>query len=184
MKRYLLLFLVVVALLISGCGNGEEPTPTPTPTPTLLPTETPSDGVARTGDTVRVDYTGTLDDGTQFDSSAGRKPLEFTLGNGELIDGFEAAVMGMKVGETKTVRVPVDQAYGPYLEELVRVYPREQLPAGLDPKVGDQLPMTLTNGSTIYVTVTEVTETSITIDANHPLAGKDLNFEITLVEII
>jgi len=139
--------------------------------------------MAGDGDTVRVHYTGTLDDGSTFDSSVGREPLEFTLGEGDMIPGFEKAVYGLKVGESKTVTIPAKEAYGPHRDDLVLIMEREQLPADLDPKVDQQLQMQQTDGRTVVVIVTDVSETTITVDANHHLAGKDLTFEIELVEI-
>jgi len=139
--------------------------------------------MASDGDTVRVHYTGTLEDGTTFDTSVGREPLEFTLGEGKMIPGFEKAVYGLKVGKSKTVTIPAEEAYGPHRDDLVTVVEREQLPADLDPKVDQQLQMQQTDGRTAVVIVTDVSETTITVDANHPLAGKDLTFKIELVEI-
>jgi len=139
--------------------------------------------MASDGDTVRVHYTGTLEDGTTFDTSVGREPLEFTLGAGKMIPGFEKAIYGLKVGKSKTVTIPAEEAYGPHRDDLVIVVEREQLPANLDPKVDQQLQMQQTDGRTATVIVTDVSETTITVDANHPLAGKDLTFEIELVEI-
>ena len=139
--------------------------------------------MASDGDTVRVHYTGTLEDGTTFDTSVGREPLEFTLGEGKMIPGFEKAVYGLTVGKSKTVTIPAEEAYGPHRDDLVIVVEREQLPADLDPKVDQQLQMQQTDGRTAVVIVTDVSETTITVDANHPLAGKDLTFEIELVEI-
>jgi len=139
--------------------------------------------MASSGDTVRVHYTGTLEDGTTFDTSVGREPLEFTLGEGKMIPGFEKAVYGLKVGKSKTVTIPAEEAYGPHRDDLVIIVEREQLPADLDPKVDQQLQMQQTDGRTAVVIVTDVSETTITVDANHPLAGKDLTFEIELVEI-
>ena len=139
--------------------------------------------MASDGDTVRVHYTGTLEDGTTFDTSVGREPLEFTLGEGKMIPGFEKAVYGLKVGKSKTVTIPAEEAYGPHRDDLVIVVEREQLPADLDPKVDQQLQMQQTDGRTAVVIVIDVSETTITVDANHSLAGKDLTFEIELVEI-
>ena len=139
--------------------------------------------MANDGDTVRVHYTGTLEDGTIFDSSRERDPLEFTLGEGQLIPGFEEAVKGMQVGQVKTAAIPVEEAYGPHRDELVMVVERDQLPEGMEPGIGERLQMQQAEGRAAVVVVTDVSETSITIDANHPLAGKDLTFEIELVEI-
>jgi len=139
---------------------------------------------ARNGDVVQVDYTGKLADGTVFDSSAERGPLEFTLGAGQMIPGFEKAVFGMKVGEKKTVTIPVDDAYGPYRDELVVEIPREKLPSDMTPEVGQQLGFPQPDGRTLVVTIIDVSDNNtVTIDANHPLAGKDLTFEIELVKI-
>ncbi len=136
---------------------------------------------ARDGNTVAVHYTGTLGDGTQFDSSAGRDPLEFALGEGTVIAGFEEATRGMSIGERKTVVIACQDAYGPHQPELVQAVERDQLPPDLDLRLGTRLQ---TSGpQATVVRVTEVTETTVTLDANHPLAGEDLTFEIQLVEI-
>ncbi len=139
--------------------------------------------MAKDGNAVKVHYTGTLEDGTTFDTSVGREPLEFTLGAGQMIPGFEKAVYGLKVGESKTVTIPAEEAYGPHRDDLVIVVEREQLPAGLEPEIGQQLQMQQTDGRTTVVIVTDVSETTITVDANHTLAGKALTFEIELVEM-
>jgi len=123
--------------------------------------------MASDGDTVRVHYTGTLQDGTTFDTSVGREPLEFTLGEGKMIPGFEKAIYGLKVGKSKTVTIPAEEAYGPHRDDLVIVVEREQLPANLHPKVDQQLQMQQTDGRTAVVIVTDVSETTITVDANH-----------------
>lgn len=138
---------------------------------------------AKAGDTVRVHYKGTLDDGKVFDSSEERDPLEFTLGEGRLIPGFEQAVTGMSVEETKTVTVPAAEAYGERSPEQVMEVPRSQMPEGLDPDVGDRLRVGRDPNRAQIVTVTNVSDESVTLDANHPLAGRDLTFEITLVAI-
>ncbi len=176
------LLAVIVAVFCAGCAEQEAETPvaTATPTPAATTTAAPT---AEVGDTVNVHYTGTLDDGSVFDSSLGREPLQFTLGAGQMIPGFEQAVIGMELGETKTVTIPADQAYGPYYDDLVFVIPREQLPAGMEPAVGQKLQSQSATGQVMIVTVTEVSETSVTVDANHELAGEDLTFEIQLVEI-
>lgn len=135
------------------------------------------------GKTVKIHYTGTLDDGTQFDSSAGRAPLEFEVGAGMVIPGFEQGVVDMEVGEKKTIHIPAAEAYGERREDLVMEFERSQLPEGLEPEVGMGLQMQGPQGQPVPVTITEVTEENITIDANHQLAGQALNFELELVEV-
>jgi len=138
---------------------------------------------AKNGDIVEVHYTGTLENGTVFDTSEGRDPLKFTLGAGQMIPGFEQAVLGMKIGESKNFTIPADEAYGPYDDDLLIVINREDLSPDLDPEVGQQLQMPRPGGGISIVTVTNVTDTTITIDSNHFLAGKDLTFEIELMSI-
>ena len=138
---------------------------------------------AETGNTVKVHYTGRLDDDTQFDSSAGRDPLEFTLGTGKVIPGFEKAVTGMGIGDTKTVTIPAEQAYGPHHAELVLVVERGQMPPHINPEVGQQLEIHQQDGQAVGVVITEVTDEKVSLDANHPLAGQDLIFDLELVEI-
>lgn len=134
----------------------------------------------KNGDTVKVHYTGTLADGTVFDSSLEREPLEFTLGEGQLIPGFEKTVLGMSAGESRTVIIPAEEAYGPYREEMVLEVPRTQLPADMEPQVGMQLQIGEEQGEGMVVQITQVSDSNITLDANHPLAGKDLTFNIQL----
>ncbi|MBF2001604.1 MAG: peptidylprolyl isomerase [Synechococcales cyanobacterium C42_A2020_086] len=138
---------------------------------------------AKMGDTVAVHYTGRLTDGTVFDSSAGQEPLEFAIGSGNVIPGFEQAVIGMNLGDSKTTTIPADEAYGPYYEERVLVVDRQQIPAELPVEVGSQLQIQQQDGMAIPVIVTDVTESEVVLDANHPLAGEDLTFEIELVAI-
>ena len=138
---------------------------------------------AKSGDTVRIHYTGTLDDGSTFDSSAGRDPLEFKLGSGQVIPGFDKGVDGMSVGEKKTIHIPADEAYGQMDDRAVQAIPRENIPDDIPLEVGIQLQMQSPTGQVMPVTVTEVTETEVTLDANHPLAGKDLTFELELVSV-
>jgi peptidylprolyl isomerase len=138
---------------------------------------------AKQGDSVKVHYTGKLDDGTVFDSSVGREPLDFTVGAGQLIAGFDEAVVGMAVGEKKTVRVAAEQAYGPHNPEMTLQVPRSDLPADIQPELGMQLEASQEGGHSMVVTVVEVTDESVTFDANHPLAGKALTFEIEVVEL-
>jgi peptidylprolyl isomerase len=136
------------------------------------------------GDTVKVHYTGRLVNGMVFDCTTGSSPLIFIIGEGELIPGFEEAVMGMKIGESKKVKVPADKAYGPYHKDLAMVVDHDQLPEDFEPEVGERLEMPQEMGCPIVYTVTEVSESTVTLDANHILAGKDLIFEIQLVEIL
>lgn len=139
---------------------------------------------AKAGDTVRIHYTGTLSDGSTFDSSAGREPLEFTLGSGQVIPGFDAAVTGMAVGETKTVDIPSDQAYGAHNPDGKQAIPREMIPDDIELELGTRLQVQTPDGRPVAVTVTELNDTEVVLDANHPLAGQDLTFEIELVEIV
>ena len=138
--------------------------------------------VTKKGDKVKVHYTGKLADGTVFDSSKGGEPLAFALGSGQVIQGFEEGVVGMQVGESKVLNIPVDKAYGERNDELVIQAPIEQVPPDLKPELGMRLEMGGANGEILRVVVTEITDTHITLDANPPLAGKDLTFEIELVE--
>jgi len=138
----------------------------------------------RKGDNVKVHYTGRLDDGTVFDSSEGKGPLEFTVGSGQVIQGFDEAVAGMKVGDSKTVRIPVEKAYGERNNEMIMRAPIEQVPPDLNPEVGMRLEMGGLNGELLRVVVTEITDTHITLDANPPLAGKDLTFELNVVDCV
>ena len=139
---------------------------------------------AENGSVVKVHYTGKLEDGSVFDTSVDRDPLQFAVGEGRIIPGFEQAIIGMKAGESKTVTIPSDQAYGPHHEDLLLVVDRDQIPSHLTPEVGQRLEIHQTDGQTIPVTVTEVSDASITLDANHPLAGEALIFDIQLVEIV
>lgn len=138
---------------------------------------------AKSGDKVKVHYHGKLTDGTTFDSSEGREPLSFQLGSGMVIKGFDDGITGMSIGEKKTISIPFMDAYGPVEEERIVEFPKDQFPPGMNPEVGMGLQMTDNMGNTIPVIVTEVTETAVMLDANHPLAGKDLVFDIELVEI-
>ncbi len=139
---------------------------------------------AKQGDTVNVHYTGKLQDGTVFDTSRSRRPLQFTIGKGQVIAGFEQAVIGMNTGESKTTTIPVDQAYGRRRDDMIVTMQRDQLPPDLNPEVGQRLELTQMDDQTILVTVTDKTDTTMTLDANHPLAGKELTFDIELVAIV
>ncbi len=135
---------------------------------------------AEKGSNVSVHYTGKLTDGTTFDSSAGREPLKFVVGNGDVIPGFDTAVMGMAVGESKTVNIPAEEAYGPHHEQMVMQVSLSDLPEGA--ALGATLEASI-EGSPVYFNVTDITDDMATLDANHPLAGKELQFEIELVEL-
>ena len=165
-KRYMILLgiLLTGSMLMSGCGDG-----------------TPE---AKNGDSVKVHYTGKLTDGTEFDSSLGSEPFEFIIGGNQVIPGFEKAVIGLKVGESNKVTIPADEAYGQHLDDLIMVIDRSQFPEGLEPEVGQQLQATEESGQIITVTVVDFSESTVTLDANHRLAGKDLVFEVELVEIV
>ncbi len=139
---------------------------------------------AKNGDNVQVHYTGKLDDGTVFDSSEGRDPLEFQLGSGSVIPGFEAAVVGMQEGETRSTHIPSEDAYGAHREELVLTVPRSEFPPDLNPEVGQQLQVRQQSGEPFVVTVVDVNDAEVKLDANHPLAGEALNFDIKLVKIV
>ncbi len=138
---------------------------------------------AKQGDTVLIHYRGKLQDGTEFDSSYDRDPLEFTIGQGQLIPGFEEAVVGMTPGESKASHIPSDQAYGERRDDMVLEVSKEQIPDEIEVEIGQQLQIQQQSGQAVPVTVTDVQEDMVTLDANHPLAGKDLMFELELVEI-
>ena len=139
--------------------------------------------VAKQGDVVHVHYTGKLVSGEIFDSSEGREPLAFTVGGGEVIAGFEEAVTGMQVGDSKNVVIPMHQAYGERREELRQTIPRELMQIGAEPEVGMQVEMHREDGTGIPLRITHIDEASITVDANHPLAGEELHFNIQLAAI-
>jgi len=139
---------------------------------------------AQSGNTVLVHYTGTLDDGTVFDSSRERDPLKFTLGEGQVVPGFEEAVMGMEAGEKKSATLPPEQAYGPRRDEMVIEVGREKLPDNLEPAVGQRLQMQQEGGQSFVVKVSAVSDETVTLDANHELAGQALTFDLELVEVL
>lgn len=138
---------------------------------------------AKVGDTVKVHYTGKLQNGNVFETSEDRKPKEFTIGQNEIIPGFEKAVVGMEVGESKTIEVPAEEAFGPYRKELVQVIERNLVPADMEPKEGDRLQAVQQNGQQLEMTVKAVSTSTLTLDANHVLAGQDLTFDIKLIEV-
>ena len=139
---------------------------------------------AKNGDIVKVNYTGKFEDGTVFDSSDDKGPLQFTLGSGQIIPGFEEAIIGMNSGETRTIIISADKAYGPYQKEMILEVDRSQFPPDINLTVGEQLELSQPDDQVIVVTITNVAESTVTLDANHPLAGKDLTFDIQLVEIV
>lgn len=137
---------------------------------------------AKTGDIVKVHFTGKLEDGSIFGTSVNSEPLEFKLGEGRIIPGVEKAVEGMNVGESKTVQIPSEQAYGQHREELVEQVGRDKFPPDVEPQVGQRFEVPNQQGQPVVVTVVDVSDSNITLDANHPLAGKDLTFELELLE--
>jgi len=137
----------------------------------------------KSGDTVKVHYHGKLTDGTTFDSSEGHEPLEFEVGSGSVIAGFDSGVTGMSVGEKKTINIPVDDAYGQKQEDLFMEFPRDRFPEDVEPEVGMQLNMSNGAGQDFPVIIREVNDDTVILDANHPLAGEDLTFDLELVEI-
>jgi peptidylprolyl isomerase len=139
---------------------------------------------AQNGDKVKVHYNGKLRSGDTFDSSDGREPLEFTIGSGQVIKGFDDGVIGMQVGDKKTVEIDVEDAYGEKSEDMIIEFPKAQFPPDMNPEEGQQLMMSNGAGQSFPVIVTEVKEDSVLLDANHPLAGQELIFDITLVEIV
>jgi len=163
---YAILLIACAVVFTAGCVASDE-----------------EEAKVKPGDTVRVDYTGTLENGTVFDSSAGREPLEFVVGSNAVIPGFDTGVVGMQVGETKTIHIPVDQAYGPHREELVFVADPAEIPGGENLTVGDTVGITLSSGQMLPGRVISISPGAVTIDANHHLAGVDLTFTVTLVEI-
>ena len=136
------------------------------------------------GDKVRVHYHGKLRSGETFDSSEGRDPLEFTVGTGQVIKGFDDGVKGMQVGDKKTVEIAVGDAYGEKSQDMIIEFPKTQFPEDMNPEVGQQLMMSNGSGQSFPVTIMEVQEETVLLDANHPLAGQDLIFDIELVEIV
>jgi peptidylprolyl isomerase len=138
----------------------------------------------KSGDTVKVHYHGKLNDGTTFDSSEGREPLEFEVGSGSVITGFDDGVTGMQVGDKKTINIPFDQAYGDVNDDQIMEFPIDRFPEDMKPEVGMQLNLSDGAGQNIPVIIREVNDDTVILDANHPLAGEDLTFDLELVEIV
>ncbi|WIJ24461.1 FKBP-type peptidyl-prolyl cis-trans isomerase [Devosia sp. RR2S18] len=139
---------------------------------------------AKNGDTVRINYSGRLTDGTEFDSSVGRQPLEFTLGQGQVIRGLEDHVEGMEPGSKSTVTIPSEAAYGPHRPEAVQTFDKSAVPTGIDVQVGTKLQARTADGGMLPITVVAVDDESVKVDANHPLAGQDLVFDVELLDIV
>ncbi len=137
----------------------------------------------KNGDKIKVHYHGRLEDGTTFDSSEGREPLEFEVGSGQVIPGFDNGVLGMTPGQKKTITIPVEEAYGPVQEDMYMEFPRERFPADMVPEVGMSLNMSNGSGQTMPVVIAEVQDEVVILDANHPLAGEVLIFDLELVSI-
>jgi peptidylprolyl isomerase len=174
MKVSLMLFLVMGLVLINGCGKKEEKQPSE---------KGGEKTIVKKGDRVKVQYTGSLEDGTIFDSSKTGEPLEFTAGGGQIIPGLDEAIEGMKLNEEKKVTVKAQDAYGKRDETLIRELPRNSLPENFKPEKGMVIQLQDQTGRPIPATIIDITENSITVDLNHPLAGKDLTFDIKVVGI-
>ena len=188
MKITLVLFLITGLVLINGCGRKEEKQPSVKEAEKMLPRKViPEKGGEKTlvkkGDRIKVQYTGTLQDGTIFDKSKEEEPLEFTVGSGQIIPGFDKAVEGMKLNEEKKVTLKPEDAYGKRDETAIREFPKSSLPENFKPEKGMVIRLQDQTGRAIPGTVTDITENNITIDLNHPLAGKDLTFNIKVIGI-
>ena len=187
-KVSLLLFLIMGSVLINGCGRKEEKQPSVKEAEKMLPRKIipEKEGekiVVKKGDRIKVQYTGTLQDGTIFDKSKEEEPLEFTVGSGQIIPGFDKAVEGMKLNEEKKVTIKPEDAYGKRDETAIREYLKKALPENFKPEKGMVIRLQDQTGRAIPGTIIDITENTITIDLNHPLAGKDLTFNIKVVGI-
>lgn len=169
--RPVLIAAIMLLVLLSGCLSNQG-------------SQTNTSAPAKPSDTVLVDYTASLYNGTIVDTTAGHGPIKFTIGNGEVIVGLEDAVVGMTPGQTRNVTIPADDAYGPYNPNLIIKLNRSQIPPGVVPAVGEVLPLRNREGTAINAKVINVTDSTVTLDANNPLAGKDLHYEIKLVAIV
>jgi len=188
MKGSLVLFLIMGLVLINGCGRKEEKQPSVKEAEKMLPGKIiPEKGgekvVVKKEDRIKAQYTGTLQDGTIFDKSKEEEPLEFTVGSGQIIPGFDKAVEGMKLNEEKKVTLKPEDAYGKRDETAIREFPKNSLPENFKPEKGMVIRLQDQTGRAIPGTVTDITENNITVDLNHPLAGKDLTFDIKVIGI-
>lgn len=188
MKITVVLFLIMGLVLINGCGRKEEKQPSVKEAEKILPRKVIPDkggekALVKKGDRIKVQYTGTLQDGTMFDKSKEGGPLEFTVGSGQIIPGFDKAVEGMKLNEEKKVTLKPEDAYGKRDETAIREFPKNSLPENFKPEKGMMIKLQDQTGRAIPGTVTDITENSITVDLNHPLAGKDLTFDIKVIGI-
>ena len=188
MKITLVLFLITGLVLINGCGRKEEKQPSVKEAEKMLPRKViPEKGGEKTlvkkGDRVKVHYTGSLNDGTIFDKSKEEEPLEFTVGSGQVIPGFDKAVEGMKLNEEKKVTLKTEDTYGKRDETAIREFPKSSLPENFKPEKGMVIRLQNQTGRAIPGRITDITENNITIDLNHPLAGKDLTFNIKVIGI-
>ncbi len=188
MKVTLVLFLMMGLVLTNGCGRKEEKQPSAKETEKMLPRKViPEKGGEKTlvkkGDKVKVQYTGSLNDGTIFDKSKEEEPLEFTVGSGQVIPGFDKAVEGMKLNEEKKVTLKTEDTYGKRDETAIREFPKSSLPENFKPEKGMVIRLQDQTGRAIPGRITDITENNITIDLNHPLSGKDLTFDIKVIGI-
>ena len=167
MKKFTFAALMIILAMIIAVGCAKKPVQ-----------------AAKAGDTVKIHYVGTLDDGSVFDSSREREPFQFKLGSGQVIPGFDAGVTGMVVGEKKTIKIPADQAYGAAKDDLIIVKPVSEFKDDGVPDIGQRMRTSTSDGRTIMAVVKEVNDSTVTLDGNHPMAGKDLTFELELLEII
>jgi len=188
MKITLVLFLIMGLVLINGCGRKEEKQPSVKEAEKILPRKVIPEkkgekALIKKGNRIKVQYTGTLQDGTIFDKSKEGEPLEFTVGSGQIIPGFDKAVEGMKLNEEKKVTLKTEDAYGKRDETAIREFPKNSLPENFKPEKGVMIKLQDQTGRAMPGTVTDITENSITVDLNHPLAGKDLTFDIKVIGI-
>ncbi|HUW23328.1 MAG TPA: peptidylprolyl isomerase [bacterium] len=188
MKITLVLFLIMGLVLINGCGRKEEKQPSVKEAEKILPRKVIPEkrdekALVKKGNRIKVHYTGTLQDGTIFDKSKEGEPLEFTVGSGQIIPGFDKAVEGMKLNEEKKVTLKTEDAYGKRDETAIREFPKNSLPENFKPEKGIMIKLQDQTGRAMPGTVTDITENSITVDLNHPLAGRDLTFDIKVIGI-